>query len=53
MTVSELIAVLQNLPQDLMVDIAMNQEYQCSIEAEDVQVYTRLDSDEQYVCIGD
>jgi hypothetical protein len=53
MTVAELIQVLQSMPQDLVVDIAMNQEYQCRIEAEDVRVFTRYDSDEQYVCIGE
>lgn len=53
MTVNELIQVLQSLPQHLEVDIAMNQEYQHGIEAEDVGVFTRFDSNEQYVCIGD
>lgn len=53
MTVAELIVVLQSMPQHLVVDIAMNQEYQHGIEAEDVGVFTRYDSAEQYVCIGD
>ena len=53
MTVNELIQVLQSLPGNLEVDIAMNQEYQNGIDAEDIRVQTRYDSDEQYVCIGD
>lgn len=53
MTVNELIQVLSKLDGNLQVDIAMNQEYQHGIEAEDVGVFTRFDSNEQYVCIGD
>ena len=38
MNVAQLIEVLRQLPQDLDVEMAMNQEYQCAIEADMVRV---------------
>jgi hypothetical protein len=38
MNVAQLIEVLRQLPQDLKVEMAMNQEYQCAIEADMVRV---------------
>jgi hypothetical protein len=53
MTVAELIQVLQTMPQHLVVDIGMNQEYQYSIDPEDVRVDTRFEDDQEYLLIGD
>jgi len=40
LTVAELIVILQAIPnQNAKVDMAMNQEYQCAVEAEDIRDY--------------
>ncbi len=38
LTVAELIQILQSLPQDLPVEMGMNQEYQSVVTAEDIRV---------------
>ena len=38
LTVAELIQILQGLPQDLPVEMGMNQEYQSVVTAEDIRV---------------
>ena len=49
LTVAELIAVLQALPnQNALVEMAMNQEYQNAVYAEDVHVW-----DDNLVIIGE
>jgi hypothetical protein len=53
MTVAELIQILQTMPQHLVVDIGMNQEYQYSIDSEDIRVDTRFEDDQEYLLIGD
>jgi hypothetical protein len=53
MNVAELIAVLQTLPQDLIVDIGMNQEYQQTLSAEDIRIESRYEDNKPYVHIGD
>ena len=40
MTVAELIAKLQTLPQDLPVEMAMHQEYQEAVDADMVVIMT-------------
>ena len=48
LTVAQLIKILQALPnQNALVDMAMNQEYQCAVEADDIQVW-----DNELVIIG-
>ena len=40
LTVAQLVALLQALPnQDALVEMAMNQEYQCAVEASDLHVW--------------
>jgi hypothetical protein len=51
MTVAELIAKLQTLPQDLPVDMSMNQEYQNPVTP-DMVVVQEFDG-RRYVCIDD
>jgi hypothetical protein len=51
MTVAELIAVLQKMPQDLPVDMSMNQEYQEAVTPGMV-VIQEYDG-RRYVCIDD
>jgi hypothetical protein len=49
LTVAQLIAILQALPnQNALVDMAMNQEYQCRVVAEDIHVWS-----EELVIIGE
>lgn len=49
LTVAELIRVLQALPnQNALVDMAMNQEYQSAVCAEDIRVW-----DNELVIIGE
>ena len=49
LTVAELIAVLQALPnQNALVDMAMNQEYQNPVCADDIHVWS-----EELVIIGE
>jgi hypothetical protein len=38
LTVAQLIAILQDLPQDMLVEMGMNQEYQRPVEADDLHV---------------
>jgi hypothetical protein len=48
LTVAQLIEILQSLPnQDALVDMAMNQEYQEAVTAEDIRVW-----DAELVIIG-
>ena len=43
LTVAQLIAILQTIPnQNALVDMAMNQEYQCAVQASDINVYGDL-----------
>ena len=43
LTVAELIRILQDIPnQNALVDMAMNQEYQCAVEASDINVFGDL-----------
>ena len=43
LTVAELIRILQAIPnQNALVDMAMNQEYQCAVEASDINVFGDL-----------
>jgi len=49
MKVAELIAVLQKMDQNLDVEMAMNMEYQCAVDADMVQVVE--DDGRRYVCI--
>jgi hypothetical protein len=51
MNVAQLIEVLRQLPQDLEVDMAMNFEYQCPVEAGMVVVQEH--DGRRYVCIND
>jgi hypothetical protein len=51
MTVAEMIAKLQTLPQGLEVNVTMNMEYSRVIDAEDFQVFT--DKEGQCLLIGD
>jgi hypothetical protein len=54
LTVRELIQVLQGLPQDLPVEIGMNQEYQSQLTAEDLNVESYFETDRgNYLHIGD
>jgi hypothetical protein len=49
LTVSQLIALLQALPnQDALVEMAMNQEYQNAVCAEDIHVWN-----DELVIIGE
>jgi len=49
LTVAELVRVLQSLPnQNALVDMAMNQEYQQAVEADDIHVWS-----EDLVIIGE
>jgi len=38
LTVAQMIQLLQTLPQDLPVEMGMNQEYQSEVTAEDIRV---------------
>ncbi len=38
LTVAQMIQILQTLPQDLPVEMGMNQEYQSAVTAEDIRV---------------
>ena len=38
LTVAQMIQILQTLPQDLPVEMGMNQEYQSVVTAEDIRV---------------
>ena len=51
LTVAELIALLQNLPQDLPVEMGMNLEYQTAVTVDmlEVQEY----DGRRYLCITD
>lgn len=41
LTVAQLIAILQALPnQNALVEMAMNQEYQAAVEADDIHVWS-------------
>ena len=51
-TVSELIAILQGMPQDMEVQMSMNMEYQSRVRSDMVEVFTREDGS-QYVLITD
>jgi hypothetical protein len=51
-TVSELIAILQGMPQDMPVQMSMNMEYQGLVCSDMVEVFTREDGS-QYVLITD
>ena len=51
-TVSELIAILQSMPQDMPVSMSMNMEYQSRITGDMVEIATRSDGS-QYVLITD
>jgi hypothetical protein len=56
MLVRELIALLNELEQDMEVEIAMNGEYQAGIEANEVREVMESDDDgfnRHYVLIGD
>lgn len=54
LTVADLIRVLQSLPQDMPVEIGMNQEYQYALSAEDVQIMPYFEESRgSYVHIGD
>ena len=49
LTVAQLIAILQTIPnQNALVDMAMNQEYQCPVYAHDVNHWS-----DDLVIIGD
>lgn len=48
MTVAELIAKLQTLPQDAVVRMSMNDEYECKVDADMVYEFdghVRIDSE--------
>ena len=49
--VAELIAILQTLPQDLPVQMAMNMEYQSPVDKDMIEVQTF--NDRSYVVITD
>lgn len=49
MKVAELIAILQKMDQNLDVEMAMNMEYQCAVEADMVRE-VEFDG-HRYVCI--
>ena len=51
-TVSELIAILQTMPQDMEVQMSMNMEYQSRVRSDFVELFTREDGS-QYVLITD
>ena len=51
-TVSELIQILQSMPQDMPVQMSMNMEYQSRVTSDMVEVFTREDGS-QYVLITD
>ena len=51
-TVSELIAILQTMPQDMEVQMSMNMEYQSRVRSDMVELFTREDGS-QYVLITD
>ena len=55
LTVAELIAILSKLDGTMAVEIGMNQEYQRSIEAEDIRVdsFDFHRNGEPFVFIGD
>lgn len=49
MKVKDLVALLQNMDQDLDVEMAMNMEYQCAVDADMVR---EVEFDGvRYVCI--
>lgn len=51
-TVAELVAILQTMPQDMEVQMSMNMEYQSRVRSDMVEVFTREDGS-QYVLITD
>ena len=51
-TVAELVAILQTMPQDMEVQMSMNMEYQSRVRSDMVEVFTR-DDGSQYVLITD
>lgn len=54
LTVAELIAILQRMPQDMLVEIGMNQEYQQGLYAGDVRIESYFEQSRgSYVHIGD
>ncbi len=54
LTVRELIEVLSRFPQDLPVEIGMNQEYQSQLTAEDLNVESYFETHRgRYLHIGD
>jgi hypothetical protein len=52
LTVAQLIEILQGMPQDMPVEMGMNQEYQCAVSADMVVVEEGMDG-RRYVCITD
>jgi hypothetical protein len=55
LTVSELIAILQNLPGDMPVEMGMNQEYQSEVTADHIRVdqFDFHNSGRPFLFIGD
>jgi len=54
LTVRELIEILSRLPQDLPVEIGMNQEYQSQLTREDINVESYFETHRgEYLHIGD
>lgn len=51
MTVSELIAILQTMPQDLPVEMGMNMEYQCPVTPDMLVIDS--DNGQPYLIIDD
>jgi len=51
LTVAELIEILKEMPQNLKVQMSMNLEYQCDVEAGMVNIEEY--NGKQYVCIND
>jgi hypothetical protein len=52
-TVAQLIEILQGFPQDLPVEMAMNNEYQMEVSADMVVVEEYPSTGNRYVCIND
>jgi hypothetical protein len=52
-TVAQLIEILQGFPQDLPVEMAMNNEYQMEVSADMVVVEEYPLTGNRYVCIND
>ena len=55
LTVSELIAILQNLPGDMLVEMGMNREYQSEVTADHIRVdqFDFHNNGKPFVFIGD